>query len=97
MATLHQSQAQKHNFLDPYLWNIVRVHTEKQRVVGERRSTYQRAVAGGTLVNLWPPLACALPQRGGPLASLGGPWHEVAVAYRVWASGPCYRDKCQQS
>ena len=97
MATLLQSQAERHNFLGPYLWSIVGVHTEKQMVVGERHSTSQRAVAGGTLVNLWVPPACALPRRGGPLASLGGPWHEVAVAYRVWASGPCYRDKCQQS
>lgn len=65
-------------------------HTEKQKVVGERRNTSQEAVAGGTLVNFWLPQACASPQRGGPLASLGESWHEVAESYQVWAQGPGY-------
>lgn len=71
------------------LWGTVGAHIEKQKVVGECRSTSQGAVAGGTPVNLWLPQACASPQRGGPLASLGGPWHEVVKAYQVWsAQGP---------
>ena len=68
-------------------------HTEKQKVAGERRSTYQDAVPGGTLASLWLPRACAS-QRGGLLASWGGPCH--VVAYQVWASlDPCYRNKYQ--
>lgn len=70
-------------------------HTEKQKVVGECHSTSQRAVAEGTLANLWVPQACALPQTGDPVASLGGELNEVAEAYRVWAECPCYRNKCQ--
>lgn len=71
-------------------------HTEKPKVVGGCHSTSQGAVAGYTLVNPWLPQACASPQRGGPLASFGGPWHEVAEAYQVWvAQGPYYRNKCQ--
>ena len=79
-----------------YLWGIVAGHTEKQRAVGECHSTSQGAVAGGTPANLWLPQACALPQRGGPLASLGGPWREAAEAYQVSAvQGPGCRSKCQ--
>lgn len=70
------------------LWSIVGAHTEKQKVVGEDRNTSQRAVAGGTLVNLWLPQAYASPRRGGPLAFLDGPWHEVEGPYQVWAQGP---------
>lgn len=63
--------------------------------MGECHSTSQGAVAGGTLANLWLPQACASPQRGGPPASLDGPWREVAEAYQVWAQGPGCRKKCQ--
>lgn len=68
-------------------------HTEDQKVVGEYQSrTSQRAVAGGTLANLWVPLASASPQRGGLQASWGGPWHEVAEACQVWAQSPGYKN-----
>lgn len=71
------------------LGGIVWAHTEDQKVVGEYQGrTCQRAVAGGTLVNLWVPQASASPQRGGLQAFWGGPWHEVAEAYRVWAQSP---------
>lgn len=63
-------------------------HTEKRKVAGEYRSTSQGAVAGGMPVNLWLPQASASPQRGGPLATLGGPWHGVAEVYQILRQGP---------
>lgn len=89
---LHQSHThtQKDHliFFAPYLWDTVRNHTARQ-VVDECHSTYQRFEGGGTLVNLWVPQACVSNQRGDPLASLGGPWDDVAAAYQVWAPSPC--------
>lgn len=41
------------------LWSTVGAHTEKQKVVGECRSTSQGAEAGGRLANLWLQQACA--------------------------------------
>ncbi len=64
-------------------------------MAGEDHSTSQGAVAGGTLVNLWLPQACASPQRGGLLAFLDGAWHEVAGPYQFWAQGPGCRIKWQ--
>lgn len=69
-------------------------HTEKPKVVSECRSTSQGAEAGRTLATLWEEQAYVSPQRGGQLASLGGPGHEVAEPYRAWAQGPGYKRKC---
>lgn len=63
-------------------------HTEKQKVVGGFHSTFQGFEAGGKLENLSVPQACASSQKDGPLASLGGQWHEAAEGFQVWVQGP---------
>lgn len=82
-----------HHCVGPYLWGTGGGHTEKQKGAGESHSTSQGAVPEGRRGNLWLPRACASPQRGGPLASWNGPWHEVA--YQAWAAqSPSYEETC---
>lgn len=69
--------------------SIVGVHTEKQKVVSEGRSTSPEAVAAGTLAILSLPQASACDL----LAFLGGPSHEAEEAYQVSAQDPDCKDK----
>lgn len=53
------------------LLDIVETHRENLKVVGEYRSKCPGSGTEGKLVTLWLPLAYALLQKGGLLASVG--------------------------